>query len=130
MHWRRKWQPIPVFLPGEPQGQGSLVATVCGVAQSQTRLKRLSSSSRDFRIVVEGWNEQSVSLLKGNTELATLHVQHPPMDFDFISINTYLSCLGLCILLLLWYHPELYCYCSLDTLGSLLFFKYSYMFPS
>ena len=25
MHWRRKWQPIPVFLPGEPQGQGSLV---------------------------------------------------------------------------------------------------------
>ena len=25
MHWRRKWQPTPVFLPGEPQGQGSLV---------------------------------------------------------------------------------------------------------
>ena len=24
-HWRRKWQPTPVFLPGEPQGQGSLV---------------------------------------------------------------------------------------------------------
>ena len=23
--WRRKWQPIPVFLPGESQGQGSLV---------------------------------------------------------------------------------------------------------
>ena len=20
MHWRRKWQPAPVFLPGEPQG--------------------------------------------------------------------------------------------------------------
>ena len=25
MHWRRKWQPIPVFLPGESQGRGSLV---------------------------------------------------------------------------------------------------------
>ena len=25
MHWRRKWQPTPVFLPGEPQGWGSLV---------------------------------------------------------------------------------------------------------
>ena len=25
IHWRRKWQPTPVFLPGEPQGQGSLV---------------------------------------------------------------------------------------------------------
>ena len=22
--WRRKWQPIPVFLPGESHGQGSL----------------------------------------------------------------------------------------------------------
>ena len=25
MHWKRKWQPTPVFLPGEPQGWGSLV---------------------------------------------------------------------------------------------------------
>ena len=24
-HWRRKWQPTPVFLPGESQGRGSLV---------------------------------------------------------------------------------------------------------
>ena len=25
MHWRRKWQPTPLFLPGESQGWGSLV---------------------------------------------------------------------------------------------------------
>ena len=25
MHWRRKWQPTPVFLPGESQGWGRLV---------------------------------------------------------------------------------------------------------
>ena len=25
MHWRRKWQPTPLFSPGESQGQGSLV---------------------------------------------------------------------------------------------------------
>ena len=25
MHWRRKWQPTPVFLPGESQGGWSLV---------------------------------------------------------------------------------------------------------
>ena len=25
MRWRRKWQPNPVFLPGESQGRGSLV---------------------------------------------------------------------------------------------------------
>ena len=25
MHWRRKWQPTPVLLPGKSQGRGSLV---------------------------------------------------------------------------------------------------------
>ena len=25
VNWRRKWQPTPVFLPGESQGRGSLV---------------------------------------------------------------------------------------------------------
>ena len=25
IHWRRKWQPTPVFLPGESQGWGNLV---------------------------------------------------------------------------------------------------------
>ena len=25
LHWRRKWQPTPVFVPRESQGQGSLV---------------------------------------------------------------------------------------------------------
>ena len=27
MHWRRRWQPTPVFLPGESQGRGSLVGS-------------------------------------------------------------------------------------------------------
>ena len=45
MHWRRKWQPTPVFLPGESQGRGAWWAAVYGVAQSWTRLKRLSSST-------------------------------------------------------------------------------------
>ena len=39
MHWRRKWQPTPVFLPG------AWWAAVYGVTQSQTRLKQLSCSS-------------------------------------------------------------------------------------
>ena len=38
--WRRKWQPTPVFLPRESCEQRSLVY---GVAQSQTRLKQLST---------------------------------------------------------------------------------------
>ena len=44
MHWRRKWQPTPVFLPGESQGREAWWAAVHGVAQSWTRLKRRSSS--------------------------------------------------------------------------------------
>ena len=28
MHWRRKWQTTPVFLPGEPHGQRSLVGYI------------------------------------------------------------------------------------------------------
>ena len=101
MHWRRKWQPTPVFLPWESREQGSLVgcclwgrtesdtterlpfhfslsctgeengnplqcsclenpgnggawwAAVYGVAQSWTRLKRLSSSSSNK--LLRGW---------------------------------------------------------------------------
>ena len=45
MHWRRKWQPTLVFLPGKSQGRGAWWAAIYGVAQSRTRLKRLSSSS-------------------------------------------------------------------------------------
>ena len=45
MQWRRKWQPTPVFLPGESQGRGSLAGCRLGVTQSRTRLKWLSSSS-------------------------------------------------------------------------------------
>ena len=44
-HWRRKWQPTPVFLSGESQGRGTWWAAVYRVTQSWTRLKWLSSSS-------------------------------------------------------------------------------------
>ena len=64
MHWRRKWQPTPVFLPGESQGRVAWWAAVYGVAQSRTRLKRFSSSSTlcDMRVVfkllflLESWS--------------------------------------------------------------------------
>ena len=34
--WKSKWQPTPVFLPGESQGWGAWWAAVYGVAQSDT----------------------------------------------------------------------------------------------
>ena len=37
MHWRRQWQPTPVFLPGESQGRGSLVGCrLWGPTESDT----------------------------------------------------------------------------------------------
>ena len=37
MHWRRQWQPTPVFLPGDSQGQGSLVSCrLSGRTESDT----------------------------------------------------------------------------------------------
>ena len=38
MPWRRKWQPTPVFLPGESHGQRSLAGCSPGGHKSQTRL--------------------------------------------------------------------------------------------
>ena len=68
MHWRRKWQPTPVFLPGESQGRGAWWAAVYGVTQSQIRLKRLSSSSSTLRSTAvnkaNGCNEIPVELFK------------------------------------------------------------------
>ena len=62
MHWRRKRQPTPVFLPGESWGQRSLLSAVYGVTQSQTRLTWLSSSSSelDIKVIFRGeWLERS-----------------------------------------------------------------------
>ena len=55
MHWRRKWQPTPVFLPGESQGRGAWWAAVYGVTQSRTQLKWLSSSN-----ILHQWDNADV----------------------------------------------------------------------
>ena len=45
LHWRRKWQPTLGSGLENPRDGGAWWAAVYGVAQSRTRLKRLSSSS-------------------------------------------------------------------------------------
>jgi len=32
MHWRRKWQPTPVFLPGESQGGEAMMMILISCA--------------------------------------------------------------------------------------------------
>ena len=57
MHWRRKWQPSSVFLPGESQGRRSLVGCplwghtewdTTEVTQQQQQQQPLSPSSYFF----------------------------------------------------------------------------------
>ena len=43
--WRRKWQPTPVFLPGESTDRGAWRATVQGVAKSRTQLSNFHFTS-------------------------------------------------------------------------------------
>ena len=45
LHWRRKWQPTPVFLPGESQGRGSLVGCRLWGRTEWDTTEWLSSSS-------------------------------------------------------------------------------------
>ena len=47
MHWRRRWQPTPVFLPGESQGRGSLVGChLWGRTESDTTEATYSSRGK------------------------------------------------------------------------------------
>ena len=55
MHWRRKWQPTPVFLPGESQGRWSLVGCrLWGRTESDTteatQQQQQQLSHRYFRL--------------------------------------------------------------------------------
>ena len=57
MHWRKKWQPTPVFLPGASQGQGSLV--VCPLQMGE--LKQGSDPHIRATVLVRGGTFQAES---------------------------------------------------------------------
>ena len=56
MHWRRKWQPIPVFLPGEPQGRWSLVGCrLWGYTESDTTEVTQQQQQKFITTANSGW---------------------------------------------------------------------------
>ena len=68
MHCRRKWQPTRSCLEN-PRDGGAWWAAVYGIAQSRTRLERLSSSSRyadDTTLMAESEEELKSLLMKVN----------------------------------------------------------------
>ena len=62
MHWRRKWQPTPYSCLENPRDREACWAAICGVAQSQTGLTRLSSSSSSSFPVSEMQNINRVCI--------------------------------------------------------------------
>ena len=90
-HWRRKWQPTPVFLPGESQGREAWWASVYGVAQSRTRLKRLSSSSSRTSQSSERQQYSKIVLfpfaLQNIPSAQSNHYPYPPSSLWLISLS-------------------------------------------
>ena len=65
MHWRRKWQPTPVFLPGESQGQGSLVGyRLWGRTESDTT-SDLAAAAYNLSITKDSLKKNSLLNLLG-----------------------------------------------------------------
>ena len=52
MQWRRKWQPTPVFLPGESQGWGSLVGSHLW---SRTELDTTEVTQQQHALIYAYW---------------------------------------------------------------------------
>ena len=99
MHWRRKWQPTPVFLPRKSQGRGAWWAAIYGVAQSRTRLRRLSSSSssniykkRNWKMWLESGLNFTLNYIwkccKKNLNLLPFHIKNKQFD---LKATQYLS---------------------------------------
>ena len=98
MHCRRKWQPTPVFLPGESQGRGAWWAAIYGVAQSQIRLKWLSSSSGNLKkISITAKHCISLSLYLSIHRLSSLPLTYLPVDHLFNIYHLYLSIWWCCL---------------------------------
>ena len=77
MHWSRKWQPTPVFLPWESQGRGAWWAAIYGVAQGRTQLKWLSNSSSGS-VYISVLLSQFVPPSPSATSLVAQMVKHLP----------------------------------------------------
>ena len=76
MHWRRKWQPTPVSLPGEYQSRGAWWAATYGVAQSRTRLSDLAAAAAAAVAGLWGLEQPDISMMMLHKIMVVLHLNH------------------------------------------------------
>ena len=62
MHWRRKWQPTPSFLPGESQGQRSLVG--CHL-WGRTEMDMTEATQQHMQMVIAAMKSKDAYSLEG-----------------------------------------------------------------
>ena len=89
MHWRRKWQPTPVFFCLEnPRDGDAWWAAIYGVAQSQTGLKWLSSSSSSVPLYICTTSSLSIHLLMDtqvvNNAAVNIGVTYVFLNYSFV----------------------------------------------
>ena len=86
MHWRRKWQPTPVFLPGESQGPGSLMGCHlwgCRVGHDWSNLAAANvlataiKQEKEMKSIQNGRKEVKLSLFIDNT---ILYIENPKVS--------------------------------------------------
>ena len=85
MHWRRKWQPTTVFLPGESQGWGSLVGCrLWGRTESDTTEATQQQQDTSQSIIKEIYPEYLL-------ETPSKETQNTPMTQPQLSFSLLLS---------------------------------------
>ena len=93
MHWRRKWQPTPVFLPGESQGRGAWWAAVYGVTLLITILGAviIGLILRIKRGKLQRQNKDAAAAAKSLQSCPTL-CPGLPRPWDSLGKNTGVGC--------------------------------------
>ena len=89
MHWRRKWQPTPAFLPGESQGRGNLVGCLLwGRTESDTTevtSVRFSSVAQSCLTLCDPMNRSTLGL--------PVHHQLPELSYIYCHIFVKTTCI-------------------------------------
>ena len=102
MHWRRKWQPTPMFLPGESQGQGSLVGchlwghTESDTTEATQQQQQQGNAHGVLEARILEWVAVSQTLILGKIEAKKRRGQQRMRQLDSItnSMDMNLSKLG------------------------------------
>ena len=99
MHWRRKWQPPPVFLPGESQGWRSLVGCrLWGCTESDTtEATQQQQQSSKFSFHCLPLYSQDMMYSTSQRDITALRLEHEKLSvtkFEKYTYSFFLSFLG------------------------------------